>query len=714
MTPFYIADFQSGLFTAKDEWIAPASAFPKLKNVRVRRGKVVRRKGFKIKGYFPSRIHSSGTAVTLSWADDGSDNVEVTTSAVHGLSTGDAVIFQGVTGNGSTNLDGLTFFVTVTSTTIFTLDNISWAGLHASPSPSGGSVDQLTSLSKKGEISGISQADPGVITTSSAHGLSTGNLVLITGDFSNSLAGMTSIDGTVTTISVLSTTTFALNDVDTSGFTAWSSGGDVALIDTTVSEIVGMGELFKNEANNVFLVANVDRLAKYVPGNETFQPVTHNTLGDADVFTGDNDEYFQMVNGFSQIWITNFKDRPQTYNGTTFDHATFDIDNDSSNEITRVRHLFQYNRRMVLLYTVEDGTSYPQRARWSRIDFGTGSTNEWDDQADDTNAGSLDADTDEEIISAGFLKDRLIVFFESSIWSLEKTGSFDPPFRWVKIADNPSPFGAPFGIVSDGKFLLSTGLGGIVGTDGYNLIQADTVIPDFEDEIALGDFNKVFGLKNISERELWISYPSTTTSANDKIKVFDYENKTWTEYDIELNVAGEFTGALSARAWSNFNVEGEDEWENVNQRWDDFAAPRGTPKIWFGNSQGIIYEANSGTSDAGTKIESLAETMRFNPFKEQGKSAHLVYIDLLFTQNPGTTLKIELFSDFEEIAYDVQYLDLDNDSSRDEAGKLWKRLFVNRIANSHKIRISNESTDQNFEEHGMVMWFKPAGDLHQL
>lgn len=81
-------------------------------------------------------------------------------------------------------------------------------------------------------ISTISQANPGVVTTSAAHGLSTGDRINIT-----KVAGMTELNSPSRNpyqITVLTTTTFSLqdikgNDIDTSGFTAYSSGGQVNL-----------------------------------------------------------------------------------------------------------------------------------------------------------------------------------------------------------------------------------------------------------------------------------------------------------------------------------------------------------------------------------------------------------------------------------------------------------------------------------------------------
>ena len=45
----------------------------------------------------------------------------------------------------------------------------------------------------------------------------------------------------------------------------------------------------------------------------------------------------------------------------------------------------------------------------------------------------LDAATMEDIVSCGFIKDRLIVFFERSTWELVYTGNQAQPFTWQKL-----------------------------------------------------------------------------------------------------------------------------------------------------------------------------------------------------------------------------------------------------------------------------------------
>lgn len=76
-------------------------------------------------------------------------------------------------------------------------------------------------------IGGITKANPGVITTTFAHGLITGQTVSISG-----VVGMTQINGSPYTVTVLTATTLTLkfsngNNVDTTAFTTYSSGGSI-------------------------------------------------------------------------------------------------------------------------------------------------------------------------------------------------------------------------------------------------------------------------------------------------------------------------------------------------------------------------------------------------------------------------------------------------------------------------------------------------------
>lgn len=81
-------------------------------------------------------------------------------------------------------------------------------------------------LPTSGSITGATQANPCVLTVT-AHPFVNGDLVKITG-----VVGMTQLNGNVYTVAGAATNTFQLSGVNSTGFTAYSSGGTAKLVRT--------------------------------------------------------------------------------------------------------------------------------------------------------------------------------------------------------------------------------------------------------------------------------------------------------------------------------------------------------------------------------------------------------------------------------------------------------------------------------------------------
>lgn len=101
----------------------------------------------------------------------------------------------------------------------------SWAFSSLTFAPEIGQVTDVTS-----SISGATRANPCVITTSAAHGLTTGDAVGISG-----VVGMTQLNGNEYKVTVLTATTFSLQtlagvNVDSTAYTAYTSGGTVSTL----------------------------------------------------------------------------------------------------------------------------------------------------------------------------------------------------------------------------------------------------------------------------------------------------------------------------------------------------------------------------------------------------------------------------------------------------------------------------------------------------
>lgn len=88
------------------------------------------------------------------------------------------------------------------------------------------SIDQnylaAGSVSTYADISGITQANPAVVTTSTAHGLTTGERVYIAG-----VSGMGEVNNLFFIATVLTTTTFQLTGINSTGYGAYTADGQV-------------------------------------------------------------------------------------------------------------------------------------------------------------------------------------------------------------------------------------------------------------------------------------------------------------------------------------------------------------------------------------------------------------------------------------------------------------------------------------------------------
>jgi len=173
----------------------------------------------------------------------------VTTTEAHGLVTGDRIYLSQIVG--MTELNKQEYLVVYVSATTFSLKTLAGVAVDTSAYTtysSGGKVAIVRDAALA--ITGVTQADPGVITIA-GHGLSTYDKIYI-----DSVVGMTELNGNFYWVKKIDANSFSLtdelgNDIDTSGFTAWSSAGSVYLIHglfTKIGDFPGAGGFYGGRA----------------------------------------------------------------------------------------------------------------------------------------------------------------------------------------------------------------------------------------------------------------------------------------------------------------------------------------------------------------------------------------------------------------------------------------------------------------------------------
>ena len=203
-------------------------------------------------------------------------------------------------------------------------------------------------------ITGVTQADPGVI-TSNSHGFSNGDEIYI-----DSVAGMTELNGRNCRVANATTNTFTLTNlfgdaIDTTDFTAYTSGGTATEI-YNIATPYAVADLpalrFVQSADTMFIVHPsyaIRTLTRSADNNWTFATPTITGTPDPALNTG-TDNYPSVVTFFEQrlvygatnnnpqtLWFSKNGDYSNFTAGTGADDAL--IYTIASNQVNAIRYL---------------------------------------------------------------------------------------------------------------------------------------------------------------------------------------------------------------------------------------------------------------------------------------------------------------------------------------------------------------------------------------
>ena len=280
----------------------------------------------------------------------------------------------------------------------------------------------------------------------------------------------------------------------------------------------------------------------------------------------------------------------------------------ATNVVITALIILPYKDRLVLLNTVEstDPTvgqqSYTNRARWSqngtqKTSASLDTVNGWLEQAG--RGGFRDAPTDEQIVSAGFVKDQLIVYFENSTWQLVYNSNEVYPFIWQRIN---AELGAEstFSAVTFDKGLVAFGNVGVHASNGVSTVRIDEEIPDevYNIHQSVDGPLRTYGIRDFFLECVYFSYASSVRNTTDltkifypnRIMVYNYRNGTFSFFDDNATCFGYFQ-RTSSLTWNDLNANSQfSPWNAWNEPWNSGVLQAGFPSIAFGNQQGFVEE----------------------------------------------------------------------------------------------------------------------------
>jgi hypothetical protein len=277
--------------------------------------------------------------------------------------------------------------------------------------------------------------------------------------------------------------------------------------------------------------------------------------------------------------------------------------------VVTARIVIPFKNRLLLLNTVENNgantggtantnTNYVNRCRYS-FNGSPFAQNAWYEPNTKDNSGTtagvaagagfIDATTEEAIISAEFIKDRLIVYFERSTWEIAYTGNAILPFVWQKINTELGSESQQSSVPFD-KVILTIGNTGVHACSGTNVERIDTKIPDEVFEI----FNKNIGVQRVGgirdyfvEMVYW-TFPSDDENPNNvypnRVLVYNYRNNSWALNDDCITSFGYFEQQAGA-TWASTL----DTWEEANRSWRSGTVATQFRQVIAGNQQGFVF-----------------------------------------------------------------------------------------------------------------------------
>ena len=488
----------------------------------------------------------------------------VDTGTPHLLTTGDNVTIAGV--GGMTEINGLTFTITVVDATHFSLDNTDSTNF------------------------GVYTAG-GTWTSNPAQG--NGNLVSATAGNSGTINYRTG-DVTLT-------------------YTGPAAATTISFIYFPGLPVMGIFQRELGNINNEETVFFDTRYAYIFSGSDFQEFVTGVTWqgNDSNFFWSAN--YRGIVEYERYFFVTNFYvdtglvlyDPIRYYNGTTWvDFAPLVT---AANTLYQCKLIIPYYGRLLALNTWEGTTAggiataqnYFNRCRFSQVGTpivtGAGSDATAWRQDIFGKGGFIDAPTNEAITSAAFIKNTLIVFFEKTTWQLRYVGEYGLPFLWERVSsDFGSESKSSTVLFNDG--VLTFGDKGIISANAVGVTEIDHQIPDFIFDIrnAQNGIDRVVGIREY-QRELvyWTCTNSNTPSKfPNQVLVYNYQNNTYAIFRDNVTFFGTYQPPLGV-TWGDFGVF----WGDYNVFWNDPDTQSEYPWVVSGNQQGFVHYYAAVTMD---------------------------------------------------------------------------------------------------------------------
>lgn len=273
--------------------------------------------------------------------------------------------------------------------------------------------------------------------------------------------------------------------------------------------------------------------------------------------------------------------------------------------------------------------------------------------------GFIDAPTSEQITSAIFFKNTLIVFFERTTWQLRYVGEYGLPFIWERIS---SDFGSEstFSTILFDQGVAAVGDRAIISASAISVDRIDTQIPDFVFEFrnSLNGPERVNGIRDFQNELVYWSYNDFNSDSEaekfpNHVLVYNYRNNTYAIFRDNVTFFGTFQPS-TAITWDSETIF----WDDEGVTWDTPANQSLFPAIVCGNQHGYVHYYNRTTPDEKSlfisSVDLTTTPIRFTIPDHNIDDGDIFFVTgMLFLD----TLFAPIATDLNNVIYRAQYID---------------------------------------------------------
>jgi len=409
-------------------------------------------------------------------------------------------------------------------------------------------------------------------------------------------------------------------------------------------------------------------------------------------FSGTNLDYWSVINFHEKLIATN-----HGVNNVIVWTGSGQI-SDLSNCPGKCWFLYSYNDRVLLIRTIEGGTHYPFRIRWS----GLGDETDWGGSGSDS--GSMEVNEGYgSLQGAAVYKGNLIIFKDEAMiraWNVEGTLVFNK-----RILIDGLGTVSPYSIIemdegiyfyaSDNTFRFFTGLTArIISTEIEAVARnINATFQEYIQATMIAEFNQI----------LW-AIPEGDSQINNRIFIYDldFAVNNWTIVDMAAAALGYYETEVSFDSWNALSVFSNwtDWWW---PSWQYKAALQPLPIDLLGGYDGKIYRLNGAEKDAGQDYTGyqVFET-DLGGKKRMAIFDRLLMIQAYVRQEASGVLDFHIKRDDEPTWQNAGSISLVGDREI-----LVRELPVDYVAKIFKIKISGQNP---FKFLGAILKYEEVGE----